>query len=261
MSVRRDREEVGEVSGGKRDLLDVAEGAEYLGVGSVTVYRWCRDGRLPCLKIGKSWRIRREALEDFLSRGERPTTLVGQLRAYLAVPDSVIGIAQTTELLHQLDAAFLQVAEARGGLLVKFHGGEPTSTEDELRDELERAGLAVSRLEGQGRFIFVAEKDPTAPRVDALRELIEQEAGSGRTIWATFNWTQETDPGEALEQQEALTEFADANQLVIKTALLEEVADDWPADERRRAHAAHAGTIWLSEAGLSLSRVTPLSAG
>ena len=51
------------------ELLGVAEVAEYLGVGTVTVYRWCREGRLPCLKVGRSWRIRREALEDFLSRG------------------------------------------------------------------------------------------------------------------------------------------------------------------------------------------------
>ena len=250
-----------DVSNGKKDLLDAAQVAEYLGVGSVTVYRWCREGRLPCLKIGKSWRIRREALEDFLDQGERPATLVGQLRTYLRVPDSVIAVAETPELLHQLDSAFLQVGEARGGLLIKFHGGEPTSTEDGLREEIKDAGLAVSRLEKEGRLIFVAEKDPTAPRADALRRFIQEEANSGRTIWATFDWTRETDLDEAMAQQEALTELAGANQLVIKTALLERVTDDWPAKERRRAQNAHAGTIWLSEAGLSLSRVTPLSTG
>ena len=146
-------------------------------------------------------------------------------------------------------------------MLVKFHGGEPTSTEDELRGELEMAGLSVPRLEKEGRLIFVAEKDPKVPRAAALRGFIEEGANSGRTIWATFDWTEKTDLEEALEQQEALAELANANQLVIKTALLERVADDWPGEERRRAQKAHAGMIWLSEAGLSLSRVTPLSAG
>ena len=54
----------------ERDLLSAEEIAEYLGVGKVTVYRWCREGTLPCLKIGKHWRIRREELEDFLKKAE-----------------------------------------------------------------------------------------------------------------------------------------------------------------------------------------------
>ena len=43
-------------------LLTVGEVAGYMGVGRVTVHRWCREGRLRCSKVGKSWRIRREAL-------------------------------------------------------------------------------------------------------------------------------------------------------------------------------------------------------
>ena len=101
-------------SGLRKELLGVAEVAEYLGVGTVTVYRWCREGRLPCLKVGKSWRIRQEALGDFLSRGERPATLVGQLRGFLGVPDCVMAVAETPELLHQLDAAFMKVGRRAG---------------------------------------------------------------------------------------------------------------------------------------------------
>ncbi|MGI9048604.1 MAG: helix-turn-helix domain-containing protein, partial [Rubrobacteraceae bacterium] len=38
-----------EFSAGKKGLLEVDEVAGYLGVTPVTVYRWCRDGSLPCL--------------------------------------------------------------------------------------------------------------------------------------------------------------------------------------------------------------------
>jgi excisionase family DNA binding protein len=34
-------------------LLSTEEVAGYFGVGRVTVYRWCKEGRIPCLKIGK----------------------------------------------------------------------------------------------------------------------------------------------------------------------------------------------------------------
>ncbi len=54
------------------ELLGAAEVARRLGVGLVTVYRWCRQGRLTCFKLGKAWRIRRSALEAFLRRAERP---------------------------------------------------------------------------------------------------------------------------------------------------------------------------------------------
>ena len=242
-----------------KELLGVAEVAEYLGVGTVTVYRWCREGRLPCLKVGRPWRIRREALEDFLRRGERPATLVGQLRSFLRVPDCVIATAETRELLHELDAAFMQVGEARGALLVKFHGGESES-EEELRAGLERKGLEAGRMEVEGRLLMVAE-DPAEERTDALRRVLESEARGGRTVWASFNWTKNLDVDRALAQQEALTELAEAGQLVIKTAVLERVADGWDLKERRRAQASHSGTISLSEAGLSLGRVTPLSPG
>ena len=50
----------------QKDLLSAEDVAEYLGVGAVTVYRWCREGRLRCMKLGKHWRIRREVLEEFL---------------------------------------------------------------------------------------------------------------------------------------------------------------------------------------------------
>src|SRR5215204_5927293 len=118
------------------ELLAAADVAGMIGVKETTVYKWCKEGKLPCLKIGKHWRIRREALENFLRESERPSTLVGQLDSFLRVPDSVLAIAQNVDILHRLDAAFFRVGEARGGLLVKFYAGEEYS-EGELLADLE----------------------------------------------------------------------------------------------------------------------------
>src|SRR5215217_7329220 len=165
----------------KMKLLSAEDVAELMGVKETTVWRWCREGRLPCLKVGKHWRVRRETLENFLERSERSTTLVGQLSSFLQVPDNVLAIAQNTDILHRLDAAFFQVGEARGGLLVKFYGGENHS-EEELRAEFEKNGLEVGRLEREGRFLMRAEKDPLGGgREDELARLLE-EGGEGRTV-------------------------------------------------------------------------------
>src|SRR3712207_5994414 len=105
----------------EKELLAAADVAELVGVKETTIYRWCKEGKLPCLKVGKHWRIRRGVLEDFLRQSERPRTLVAQLDSFLRVPDSVLAIAQNVEILHRLDAAFFRVGEGRGGLFVKFY--------------------------------------------------------------------------------------------------------------------------------------------
>ena len=246
-----------EWSGKKGELLGVDEVAEYLGLVPATVYRWCREGRLPCLKLGRNWRVRPEALEDFLEGGERPETLEGQLRAFLRVPDNVLAIVQNVEQLHLMDALFFMVGEARGGLLAKFYGGEDESGKD-LRADMKRAGLDVPRLEEEGRFRAAAETDPLNGRADALGRILSEEAGGGRTVWASFDWTRGMSLDTALEQQEALAEMLDTGQLVVKTAVLEEVVDKWPTPMLRRAQSVYSGTMWLSENGLVLSRATPL---
>jgi excisionase family DNA binding protein len=238
-------------------LLGAEDVARLMGVKETTVWRWCREGRLPCLKVGKHWRVRRQALEDFLRQSERSDTLVGQLSSFLRVPDNVLVIAQNTDLLHRLDAAFFRVGEARGGLLVKFYGGEEKS-EDELRSRIEENGLDVRRLEREGRFLMRPEGDPLAGREDALGRFIEEEAEEGRTVWASFDWAMHVDLNTALEQQERLAELVDTRQLVVKTAALEEVIEQWPAAALRRAQSSHAGTISASENGLSLGRATPM---
>lgn len=237
--------------------MGVADVAEYLGVGEVTVYRWCREERLPCLKVGKSWRIRREALEDFLRRSERSSTLVGQLRSFLEVPDNVLGIAQDRELLHNLDAAFFRVGEARGGMLIKYHRSESGDTDDELRASFERRNLEVTRLEEEGRFRFIVESDPAGGRTDELRRLVAEGIGDGRTIWANFDWEKRIDLDAALRQQQEITEYVEDGGFVIQTNVLEQELDDWPGAKQRRAQVLHSGTIWLSEAGVALTRVLP----
>ena len=242
----------------EKEILSAEDVAELMGVKESTVCRWCREETLPCLKVGKHWRVRREALEDFLRRSERSTTLVGQLSSFLQVPDNVLAIAQNIDILHRLDAAFFQVGDARGGLLVKFYGAEKHS-EDELRAELEKNGLEVGRLEWEGRLLMRPEKVPLrGGREDELAQLLEEEGGEGHTVWASFNWVIDVDLETALKQQEQLTELVDARQLVVKTAAIEEAIDEWSAAELRRVQSSHSASILVSEAGLSLSRVMPM---
>jgi excisionase family DNA binding protein len=240
------------------ELLAATDVAELIGIKETTVYRWCKEGKLPCLKVGKHWRIRREALEDFLRESERPRTLVGQLDSFLRVPDNVLAIAQNIDILHRLDAAFFQVGEARGGLLVKFYAGEELS-EEELLLDFEENGLQASRLKREGRLLMRPEEEPLGgSRGEQLGRLIEEEGGEGRSVWASFNWVRPVELQTALEQQKRLSELVDASQLMVKTAAIEEAIDQWSASQLRRVQSTHSAIILASEDGLSLSRATPM---
>ncbi len=46
-------------------LLTPREVATILRVGYPTVQRWCKEGAIPAVKIGKAYRIRREDLESW----------------------------------------------------------------------------------------------------------------------------------------------------------------------------------------------------
>jgi excisionase family DNA binding protein len=239
------------------ELLAATDVAELIGVKETTVYKWCKEGKLPCLKVGKHWRIRREALEDFLKASERPRTLVGQLDSFLRVPDNVLAITQNVDILHRLDAAFFRVGEARGGLLVKFFAGEEHS-EEELLSDFEGNGLQAGRLRREGRLLMRSEEEPLGGRRgEQLGRLLEED-GEGRTVWASFNWVKPIELETALEQQKRLTELVDANQLVVKTAAIEEALDQCHASQLRRVQSTHSAIILASEEGLSLSRATPM---
>lgn len=248
---------------GKDELLEVPEIARYLKVSEVTVYRWCKQGRLPALKLGHNWRVRRSALEDFLHRGERSSTLFGQLRSFYRVPDNVLAIAQTHEMLFRLDAAFLGVGDARGGVLAKFHGPDTGATVGELRAEIAKAGLDVERLEGEGRLRFVAEGGggEVADPIEALERFCEEAAPSGATVWASFDWAAGVDPQEAVERQGEVTRHSAQRPLVVQTGVLEEHTDGWPPTLGRKAQLVHTATVWLSKEGLASTRVEPVADG
>ena len=238
-------------------LLGAEQVAGLVGVKESTVWRWCREGTLSCLKVGKHWRVRREALEDFLSKSERSTTLAGQLGSFLRVPDNVLAIAQNRDFLHHLDAAFFQVGEAHDGLLVKFYGGEDRS-EDELLARFEANGLNAGRLRRDGRLLMKPEGAPVGGRGDLLGRMVEEESGKGRTVWASFDWVVDVELEEALEQQEKLAELVEAGRLVVKTAAIEEAIEGWSPAVLRMAQSLHSGTILASESGLWLARATPM---
>ena len=48
-------------------IMTVHEVAEYLRLSEAKVYRLVKEGRMPVIRIGKTWRFRKDLLDDWLS--------------------------------------------------------------------------------------------------------------------------------------------------------------------------------------------------
>jgi excisionase family DNA binding protein len=57
-------------------MLTPDEVADFLKVDVQTVWRWCRQGTLPAVKLGKYWRISRSKLDAHLEAEANRTPAV-----------------------------------------------------------------------------------------------------------------------------------------------------------------------------------------
>lgn len=51
-----------------REVLDIRQAADYLGISSDTLYRYASDGFVPAFKLGNRWRFRRSRLDEWMDR-------------------------------------------------------------------------------------------------------------------------------------------------------------------------------------------------
>lgn len=54
------------------DILTVAQAAERLQLSETTVYRMCKRGELPVVRLGRSWRVDAHRLDKLFSRTPQP---------------------------------------------------------------------------------------------------------------------------------------------------------------------------------------------
>ena len=54
-----------------KEILDLKEVAEYLGLNKRTVYNLVRKGEIPGTKIGRQWRVKKESLDELFRNPRR----------------------------------------------------------------------------------------------------------------------------------------------------------------------------------------------
>lgn len=59
------------------DVLTIEELSAYLKIPKSTLYKLVREGKIPCQKIGRHWRFRKEAIDRWLEETHGDTKAGG----------------------------------------------------------------------------------------------------------------------------------------------------------------------------------------
>ena len=49
-----------------REVMDIRQASEYLGISGDTLYRYASEGAIPAFKLGNRWRFRKSLLDAWM---------------------------------------------------------------------------------------------------------------------------------------------------------------------------------------------------
>lgn len=49
-----------------REVMDIRQAAEYLGISSDSLYKYASEGMIPAFKLGNRWRFKRSLLDNWM---------------------------------------------------------------------------------------------------------------------------------------------------------------------------------------------------
>jgi excisionase family DNA binding protein len=56
-----------------REVMDIRQAADYLGISGDTLYRYASEGFIPAFKLGNRWRFKRSLLDAWMVKMSSPT--------------------------------------------------------------------------------------------------------------------------------------------------------------------------------------------
>jgi excisionase family DNA binding protein len=51
-----------------REVMDIRQAADYLGIAADTLYKYASTGFIPCFKMGNRWKFKRSKVDEWMER-------------------------------------------------------------------------------------------------------------------------------------------------------------------------------------------------
>ena len=61
------------------DVMTIQETSQYLRIPISSLYKLAQEGRIPCQKVGRHWRFRRESIERWLEESPNSKSVTDHL--------------------------------------------------------------------------------------------------------------------------------------------------------------------------------------
>lgn len=194
-----------------KQLLTIDEAAEYLRVTPATIYRWCRSGRLPALKIGKQWRVSVSDLRNWLQQQKDQEP---EVAAFGRAPGHVLALVSSADQAPQFVLHFLRRAQLAGARLVYASLQSPR----EFQTRAKAAGIDTSGMENQGQLVVASLGDRSGkyslPELRGYWRAVTMQANS------TPTWLVTSCFGSADEFDSLMDAERDLDGLVKEASLL-----------------------------------------
>ena len=62
-----------------REVLDIRQASEYLGISGDTLYRYASEGSIPAFKLGNRWRFRKSLLDAWMDEKSGVKSATGNI--------------------------------------------------------------------------------------------------------------------------------------------------------------------------------------
>lgn len=62
-----------------REVMDIRQASEYLGISGDTLYRYASDGFVPAFKLGNRWRFKRSLLDAWMDEKSGVTPVASKV--------------------------------------------------------------------------------------------------------------------------------------------------------------------------------------
>ena len=74
-----------------REVMDIRQAADFLGISSDTLYRYASEGFVPAFKLGNRWRFKKSLLDAWMDRQSGVSPAIQEVKPRQKKPSRAAG--------------------------------------------------------------------------------------------------------------------------------------------------------------------------